>query len=205
MKRNGFTLMELLVVIVVIGILATLVAGAARYAMRAARTKRKDISCGILKTAIHRYRTEYGDWPHPENNKGTARWVDAGSIHKRQVYDFTGADNASVFGMLRATSDDNPDHIRFLDETTFFTPDGDSGASKLCDTTGGKPLVCQYRSGRWTSKSGNKYLYYTVTFDYEYEDVTVSVSGFNDEGADDEDDDEDENHRGDDDEDDRSR
>lgn len=174
MKRNGFTLLELLVVIVVVGILATLVSSAAGYATRSARAKRMGISCMTLETAIHRYRTEYGEWP-------------GGYKGKEKKKTFSGEDNASVFGMLRATSDDNPDHIRFLDETAFFTPDGDAGANKLCDATGDRPLVCQYRSGRWTSKNGNKYLYYKVVIDFDNETVDVSVSGFNDEGDDDDD------------------
>ena len=171
MKRNGFTLLELLVVIVVIGILATLVAGAAGYATRSARAKRMGISCKTLETAIHRYRTEYGEWPGGYKGKDTSKT-------------FSGEANASVFGMLRVNSDDNPDHIRVLDETAFFTPDGDFGANKLCDATGDRPLVCQYRSGRWTKKDSDRYLYYKVTIDYDDETVTVSAPGFNDEGDD---------------------
>ena len=63
MKKGGFTLLELLVVIVVISILATIVVGGANYTLRVAREKRMKISCKTLETAIQRYHTEYNDWP----------------------------------------------------------------------------------------------------------------------------------------------
>ncbi len=171
MKRNGFTLLELLVVIVVISILATIAMTAAAYAMRSSRAKRMAISCRTLELAIHRYRTEYGEWPGGYRGKDKSKT-------------YSGEENASVFGMLRTKSNDNPDHIRFLDETAFFTPDGDFGADKLCDTTGNRALICQYRSGRWTRKGTNKYLYYKVVIDFDDETVTVSAPNFNDEGDD---------------------
>ncbi len=166
MKRSGFTLLELLVVIVVIGILATIVASSASSAMRASRTKRKDISCQILETAINRYRTEYGEWPGGKSGNATSKT-------------FAGTANADVFGMLRASSSENIDKIRFLDETAFFTPGGNDEAEKLSETTGSKPLVCQYKSGRWTNKDGN-YLYFTVVIDYDDETVSVTAPGFDD-------------------------
>ena len=166
MKKSGFTLLELLVVIVVIGILATVVAGAAGSAMRASRTKRKDLSCQVLETAINRYRTEYGEWPGGKSGSAESKT-------------FSGTGNAAVFGMLRASSSDNIDKIRFLDETAFFTPAGDDEAQKLSETTGSKPLVCQYKSGRWTNKSG-EYLFFTVVIDYDDETVTVTAPRFDD-------------------------
>ncbi len=173
MRKNGFTLLELLVVVVVIGILATLVASGASSAMRAARAKRMTISCKTLETAIYRYRTEYGKWPGGYTGTATSKT-------------FSGADNKSVFKMLRVDSDDNSNKIRFLDEATFFTPDDEGGAQKLCDKEGDVPLVCQYRNGRWTSRDNDRYLYYTVKIDYDDETVEVSAPNFND-GDDDDD------------------
>lgn len=174
MKKGGFTLLELLVVIVVMGIVATIVVGGASYSLRVARAKRVAISCKTLQTALHRYYTEYNKWPG------------GGTPTKAKDYKitFSGDDNKKVFWALRAeNSKDNPDGIHFLDETVFFTPDGNDGAKKLSETSGSKPLVFASRSGRWTNKSGD-YLYYKVVINYEHESVSVTSPGFDDEDED---------------------
>ena len=165
MKKGGFTLLELLVVIVVIGILATLIAGGATYAVRVSRDKRRTLSCKTLQTAIYRYHAEYNDWPGG---------VEPGSNKKYHI--FYGKDNAKVFGMLRPDSKHNPDSIHFLDETAFFTPDtSDAGsAKKLSEARGDQPLVFNSRSGRWVGRDG-QYLYYRVTIDFENEAVEVDT------------------------------
>ena len=162
MKKGGFTLLELLVVIVVIGILATLVAGGATYAVRVSREKRRTISCKTLQTAIYRYRSEYNEWPGGDSTSGK----------------FFGNQNAKVFGMLRADSSANPDGIHFLDETAFLTPDGDGGAQKLSETSGDRPLVFNTRSGKWTDTTGN-YFYYRIMINYEDETVDVDTKNNN--------------------------
>ena len=164
MRKNGFTLLEILVVIVVIGILATLVAGAAIFAVRSARDKRVKISCAVLQTAIYRYRAEYNEWPGGYHDSWGGEHI------------FLDDDNKDVFSMLRVDSDDNPDHIRFIDETAFFTPD-DAEATKLSETTGTKPkpLVFVAKDGRWTWKKTGKHLYYRVIINYKSETVTVDT------------------------------
>ena len=165
MKKDGFTLLELLVVIVVIGILATLVVGGANYALRVARAKRVATSCDTLQTAIHRYYTEYNEWPGcSQTSSGKAT--------------FEGENNSKVFGALRASN--NRDGITFIDETAFFTPDGSDEAQKLSETTGNRPLVYGSRSGRWTKKNGG-FFYYRVKINLEFQTVKVEAPEFDDE------------------------
>ncbi len=173
MKKNGFTLLEILVVIVIIGILATLVAGAAAFAMRSAREKRVEISCSVLKTAIYRYRTEYNEWPGGYTGDGGTKT-------------FSGDGNKAIFGMLRVGSSDNPDKIQFIDETAFFTTASGGEAQKLSDTSASTPLPLVFlsRSGKVLDKNG-KYHYYKVVIDYDDETVEVSAPGFTDENEDD--------------------
>ena len=176
MKKSGFTLLELLVVIVVISILATLVVGGANYTLRVAREKRVNLSCKTLQTAIHRYHTEYNDWP------GGKTPGSDGEV------EYSGAENSKVFGALRISNTEAPpkgnkDEIVFIDETAFFTPDGSDEAQKLSETTGAKPLVFVSRSGRWTNKN-KKFLYYKVKINYEFQTVKVEAPGFDDEDDD---------------------
>ncbi|MBQ6925317.1 MAG: prepilin-type N-terminal cleavage/methylation domain-containing protein [Kiritimatiellae bacterium] len=175
MRKNGFTLLEILVVIVVIGILATLVAGSATFAMRSARDKRVKISCTDLQTAIYRYRAEYNEWPGGKAPK------DLKDKYKRVVGGiWSGDDNKDVFSMLRADSDDNPDHIRFIDETAYFTTtSGGKEAQKLSETDAStkRPLVFLSRSGHVVDEDG-RYFYYRVTINYEDETVVVDSPGF---------------------------
>lgn len=162
MKKSGFTLLEVLVVIVVISILATLVTGAASYALRVSREKRVAVSVKVLETAITRYRSEYNEWPGGyEGNDKSKTFAEAG--------------NAQVFGMLRVDSSDNPDKIRFLDETAFFAMEGGE-LVKLSETTGAKPLAFMTRSG--------KLRYYKVTINYADETASVTAPGFEDENDD---------------------
>lgn len=169
MKKGGFTLLELLVVIVVISILATIVVGGANYTLRVARAKRKDISCKTLQTAIQRYHTEYNEWPGCSTT---------GSGSKAS---FTGEANAKVFGALRASNTkENRDGIVFIDETAFFTPHGSDEAIKLSETSGSRPLVFVSRNGRWTKDNGG-FFYYSVKIDFEFQTVSVTAPGFDDE------------------------
>ena len=177
MKKGGFTLLELLVVIVVISILATIVVGGANYTLRVAREKRMKISCKTLETAIQRYHTEYNDWPGGgEPTKG--------KDGKYAPVEYSGAGNATVFGALRASNNKavpmgNPKGITIIDETAFFTPDGEN-ATKLAEKEKDGPLVFATRSGRWTTKTG-EFFYYKVSIDYEFQKVVVKAPGFDDE------------------------
>ncbi len=177
MKKNGFTLLELLIVVVVIGILATLVSGAAVYAMRTAREKRAMVSRSVLKTAISRYRSEYNRWPG-----GYAEgWDDA--------HTFSGENNQRVFSMLRVGSDDNPDGIQFFDETAFFTTATDGRNTRRLSETDPEtptPLVYQSRDGRILDSAGN-YYYYKVTINYSNETVSVETPAFTANNSDEED------------------
>ena len=118
--------------------------------------------------AIYRYRAEYNEWPGGYKD----------SWGKKHV--FAGDDNKEVFSMLRADSDDNPDHIRFIDETAYFTTtSGGKEAQKLSETDAStkRPLVFLSRSGHVVDEDG-RYFYYRATINYEDETVVVDSPGF---------------------------
>ena len=69
--RRGFTLVELLVVIVIIGILASLVVGLSGTASRKMRESRTRAELVAIETAIEAYKSKFGHYP-PCNPKDPA-------------------------------------------------------------------------------------------------------------------------------------
>lgn len=164
-NRQGFTLIEILMVVVVISILGGIVMAASSYMTRVSRSKRLAVTKTVLETAIYRYRAEYGDWPLPESE----------AYSDEDEIEFSGEDNKKVFGALRMSSDRNPDGIQFIDETTVFT--WDSGKKLVIPLAQAKrgqemPLLYIDGNGKYKSESG-KMNYFTVKIHTVDETVTV--------------------------------
>ncbi len=70
MKRRGFTIIELLVVISIMAVLATLATGAALKAVKQSRNKRIDATCKALDMALMNYRAQENGWPFKTGDKG---------------------------------------------------------------------------------------------------------------------------------------
>ena len=66
--RRGFTLVELLVVIVIIGILASLVVGLSGTASRKMRESRTRVELVAIETAIEAYKANFGHYPPCNEN-----------------------------------------------------------------------------------------------------------------------------------------
>ncbi len=62
-RRRAFTLVEMLVVVVIIGILAGLITGAAIMARNAARVSIMRTEVSQLEMALQQYKTQYGEYP----------------------------------------------------------------------------------------------------------------------------------------------
>jgi prepilin-type N-terminal cleavage/methylation domain-containing protein len=148
--RRGFTLIEILLVMVIIAVLSAIVIGGARYVKSLSRDRNYEITRLTLKTALVRYHGEYNAWP-------------LGGQDASQPIE--GDNNKYVFHMLR--EENNPKGIRFLEETALLTlHNGQRTPLNRAPADQEAPLI--YIDG----KSG-EVRYFTVTFDLDNETVKV--------------------------------
>jgi len=87
--RSGFTLVEMLAVILVIGVLVAVVVGVAGRAIAGAAEKQTRLNMQTIMNAVDAYYKEEQRWPDPTPREG-----DAGYDHKVQ--------NNDLFKRLRA-------------------------------------------------------------------------------------------------------
>ena len=101
--------MELLVVVVIIAILATMLVGALNVAMKNAQKKRNSSQMATLKAAVETYRYEYGKWPTEPPPQGDDV--------------FFGANNHDVVDCLVVgqTTNLNERSIAFINISEFLT------------------------------------------------------------------------------------
>lgn len=68
--RRGFTMLELIVVVGVVGILIAILFPAVNMARVKAREREATATARALENAIRAFKTEYGYWPCPDPNVG---------------------------------------------------------------------------------------------------------------------------------------
>lgn len=64
-NSRAFTLVEMLIVITIIALLASLTMGAYTYAMRSSKRRTTTGTFEAIKLALERYNTEFGEFPEP--------------------------------------------------------------------------------------------------------------------------------------------
>ena len=103
--KKGFSLVELMLVIAVMGVLATVTIGGITKASKASREKRIDAMCSSLTLALTTYRAQEGCWPLPLK-PGSINGTSNSSNDERENEEnmnkaiFTGDYNRNVFGPL---------------------------------------------------------------------------------------------------------
>jgi prepilin-type N-terminal cleavage/methylation domain-containing protein len=97
-RHCGFTLLELLVVMVIIGILAALTLGAFRFAQESAARNRTLTAHAAIITALEQYREKHGEYPEPstpdEEDKFAGNTFRIGGAH--MLYQAITADGNSA-------------------------------------------------------------------------------------------------------------
>lgn len=84
-EYRGFTLLELLVVITILGILAALTLGAFRFAQESAARNRTVSSHATIRVALDQYHEKWGEYPEPsaptEQDNFTGHTMNIGGAH----------------------------------------------------------------------------------------------------------------------------
>ena len=167
--NGGFTLIEILVVVAIMAILGTVTIGTSRMLIQTSRERRTKITREALNVALHRYRTEYQEWPVSKNDgydrKGKRQGTTA--YNGYDWYEWKES-NYRVFNALRKGDKDNPDDIRFFDETTVYTQDSSGNkVVPLSESGNGNPVLC------YAMKRDNKPSPFTVWICFDTDEAEV--------------------------------
>lgn len=99
MKRNGFTIIELMMVITVIAILITITSGSILGAMQRARGQRAEALCVIVRQGLETYYAQKGTWP----------WGEKSADHRDGYYWLTESEiKNAIFELVKEAHDHNP-------------------------------------------------------------------------------------------------
>lgn len=140
-NRKGFTLVELLVVITIIGILGAILFPFLRTAMKRAKSTRCTAAISTLEIAVKAYMTDFGTFPdYPEGNAPTT------GPGNRSYFHVWGNGNDSITGeriiTVGGVPENQPDVIVTMLTGRFWDPDeGTGGAWKMDEKVRG--------SNRW--------------------------------------------------------
>ena len=95
MRRRGFTIVELLMVIGIIAVLSTIVTTAASGAMKQARGRRADALVQMVQAGISTYHAQNDEWPdfNPSGKRGNVRLSNGDTDPERYELTETEVDN----------------------------------------------------------------------------------------------------------------
>jgi prepilin-type N-terminal cleavage/methylation domain-containing protein len=120
LRRSGFTLVELLVVIAIIAILASVITVAAGSAINAAKRAKAANTASQIETAITSYDTDYGVYPIPSNVTGTDVYYSNTDQSDQQLLMFALCGNINPYNPTTPTN--NPAGVSNTRNEAFLTP-----------------------------------------------------------------------------------
>lgn len=165
MRKNnkGFTLVEILGVILLIAMLLTIAMTAASHVIRGARIRQIVMTFPVLENAIVNYNRQYGKWPgiNPQDEDG--KYVRNSSTGEYYDQGFVFGNSSPLNGKVihDLLVDQNPDRIKFIDETVFRVWDNNN--KKLVPLALNRNLVESSWVGFLDPSDGNALKAYTIT------------------------------------------
>ena len=179
-RRNGFTIVEMLVVVAILGVLVGIVTTAAGSAIRQSRVKRTAAMRTVLQAGLATYYAQKGEWPgklKTMSERGTA-----GGKLRVEYLDESDADG--VFqDLVRKSMESSP----MLDVTGLFVADSgavgnDSSKSKIhgrdfkvaSNKNDKKGYIAPNRRAYGYATGGKaEFRRFIIKYNYETDSVTV--------------------------------
>jgi len=126
MRRRGFTIVELLMVVGILSVLMTIVTTAATGAVKQARARKADALVAMVQSGIATYYAQHDEWPDFDGSGKTGNYRVGNDIDPDR-YQLTDSECDDVVRKLVRTSlsDTNP----LLDVMGLFVADASGGIS----------------------------------------------------------------------------
>ena len=144
MKRRGFTIVELLMVIGIISVLITIVTTAASGAMKQARTRKADALVTMVNAGIATHYAQYDEWPGFDADGKTGNYRMSGGSLDTDRYLLTDTESDAVVKALikeSVGSSSNP----LIDVTGLFVTRASAGIN---DKTVGMDFMVALKGDR---------------------------------------------------------
>lgn len=161
MMKKGFTIIELLVVLAIIGILLGIVTTAAASSIKQARARKADACCTIVKQALATFYAQEGRWPG-----SIGRSIEGGSVtgsgNNPDVYELQPSEIKSMMldvinkvkdgnpmmdisGLFVSRSSDRPREVRLQNGSVTYRPAKGAFGLDFWDAVKGRKKDSPYR------------------------------------------------------------
>lgn len=117
MRKKGFTIVEMLIVVAIIGVLVSLVSVAVGGSLRNGRSKRATAMCNVLQQSIAMYYTKTGQWPKAIESKANNMSGD------KDTYTFKPDEADAIFQEIVKKSTGSGATMALVDASALFVAD----------------------------------------------------------------------------------